>query len=398
MLFRPARASDLDEICQLLATARQSPEHIHALWAADPRFDPARIRIAWTGGHIVACAKIFPRMLRIDTTVIAAGGIGNVRTDPRYWQKGLATSLLNECLSAMYLDGMMLAPLFARRHTLFARRGWHAMPEIGLEIPAEAFNAILSGSAPTAQVRRLEASDIDAVMALHESSNAARTGTTARDRDAWLTCLTTLDIHGAMMLVAERKSDLVGYAAAIPHGKHVDVLELLLAPWAEDVWAPLLRGVIAKAGTAVTLGAGLPADYRRLAHEALGAQVTPVAYDELMLRMVDPMRLLEEIQPLLAARMRAMGAAAEPLTPLTVRIGPLRGGAVLRLDGNEVCIDRPRRDDMCVLPEGVFLELLFGTESAAQSLDGLELPEAARDILLHLFPPQNWVFWRADAF
>ena len=394
MLFRPARGSDIDEICTLLATSRQSPDHLHALFRADPHFDPAQIRIAWTAGHIVGCAKIYPRVLRIDTATIAAGGIGNVRTDPRYWQKGIATALLNECLSAMYLEGITLAPLFARRHTLFARRGWHAIPEVGLEIPTEAFATAFSGSAPTARVRPLEANDIDALMELHESSNAARTGTAARDRDDWFGCLTTLDLHGAMLLVALRKDEIVGYTAAIPHGTHVDVLELLLAPWAEDAWAPLLRAVAAKAGNAVTLAAGLPADYRRLVCERLGAQATLVACDELMLRIVDPTQLLGELQPLLAARLRTAGAAE----PLAVRIGPLRGGAVLCADHNGVAVKHPRRDDPYILPEGVFLELLLGAESAQAALDALDFPAPVCEMLRCLFPQQDWVFWRADAF
>lgn len=394
MLFRPARASDLDEICALLATARYAPDHFHALFRADPRFDPARIRIAWTGGRIVACARLYPRMLRIDTAVVPVGGIGNVRTDPRYWQKGLATSLLGECLSAMYVEGMVLSPLFARRHTLFARRGWHAIPEVCLEIPVAAIATAVAGSAPTVQVRPLEASDLDALMELHESSNAARTGSVARDQGDWMACLTTLDLHGAMMLVAQRGDEIVGYAAAAPHGRHVDVLELLLAPWAEDAWAPLLRAVAAKSGNVTTLGAGLPADYRRLIGEALGAHVTLVACDELMLRVVDPARLLHEIAPLLAARWRAAGDVA----PLSVRIGALRGGAVLRVDGDGVSVERPGRDDQYILPDGVFLALLLGTESAAGALDAVDLPDAVREPLRRLFPPQDWVFWRADAF
>src|SRR5581483_11275593 len=122
MLFRPARASDVEAICALLATAKHSAEYLYALLTDDPCFDPAQIRLAWTAGHIVACAKLYPRILRIGTATLPTGGIGNVRTDPRYWHKGLATSLLSECLAAMLFDGMVLAPLFAERHTLFARR------------------------------------------------------------------------------------------------------------------------------------------------------------------------------------------------------------------------------------------------------------------------------------
>src|SRR5919197_3717097 len=136
MILSPARASDLDEVCALLATATRPPEYFHALFTADTAFDPAQIRVARTGGRIVACAKMYPRALRLGTLVVPASGIGNVRTDPQRRHKGLASALLGECLIAMYQEGALLAPLFAPRPDLFARHGWHSIPELRLEIPA----------------------------------------------------------------------------------------------------------------------------------------------------------------------------------------------------------------------------------------------------------------------
>src|SRR5438067_4180772 len=127
MIFRPARASDMGAICALLATAKRPPDFVHALFTADPAFDPAQIRVAWTGGRIIACARMCPRTLRIGAIEVPACGIANVRTDAQHRHKGLATALLGECLTAMYMEGTMLAPLFAPRPDLFARRGWHVI-------------------------------------------------------------------------------------------------------------------------------------------------------------------------------------------------------------------------------------------------------------------------------
>ena len=90
MILSPARASDLDEVCALLATATRPPEYFHALFMADPAFDPAQIRVARTGGRIVACAKMYPRALRLGTMVVPACGIGNLRTDQQRQHKGCA--------------------------------------------------------------------------------------------------------------------------------------------------------------------------------------------------------------------------------------------------------------------------------------------------------------------
>src|SRR5919198_1603211 len=181
MILCPARASDLDDVCAFLATAARPPEYVHALFTADPAFDPAQIRVARLGGRIVACAKMYPRALRLGTMVVPASGIGNVRTDPQRRHKGLASALLGECLIAMYQEGALLAPLFAPRHDLFARHGWHVIPEIRLEIPAGVLAATAVADKPgDARVRLCEEPDLDAVMALYDGVNAARTGTLVR--------------------------------------------------------------------------------------------------------------------------------------------------------------------------------------------------------------------------
>lgn len=393
MLFRPARAADVDEVCTLLATAKHGPEYFHALFTADPGFDAGQIRVAWTGGRIVACAKIYPRQLRIGATIVAAGGIGNLRTDPRYWSKGLGSSLLSECLSAMYREGMTLTPLFSKRHALFARRGWHAQAETVLEIPDGALGKVTKDEAAM-QARPFEAPDLDGVMALHESANAARTGSAVRDRNDWLATLTTLDLRGALSVVAMFENDIVGYAACQPAPDEVEVVEMLLAPWAEEAWRPLLRAIQKMNGAATVLRAALPTDYRRLITTALGERVTVCERDDLMLRVVDPTALLLQLAPLLAGRLSEAPAGE----PLRVRIGPLRGGAALRVDGTALSIDPPRRDDEYTLPETVFLALLLGGDNAQAQLDALALPDAARHTLRTLFPPQDWVFWRSDAF
>ena len=313
-----ARASDLDEVCALLATATRPPEYVHALFTADPAFDPAQIRVARLGGRIVACAKMYPRALRLGTMVVPACGIGNVRTDPQCRHKGLAGALLGECLTAMYLEGALLAPLFAPRPDLFARHGWHSIPERRLEIPAGVLAATSVADKPgDACVRLCAEHDLDAVMALYESVNAARTGSVVRERDGWLRCLAVLNVQGATIFVATHGDEIVGYMAAQPWNTSIDVLEMLLAPRliapvgpghspaATDVVLSLLRAALAHNRDAAVVRAGLPADYRRLVGDALTPHVATAGCADLMLRMVDPLPLLQQLAPVLSARLRA---------------------------------------------------------------------------------------------
>ena len=159
----------MDEICALLATRRTGAGVLSCRFHGRPRFDPAQIRLAWTGGHIVACAKIYPRLLRVGTVVNADGRHLQRAHRPALLAKGLATSLLGECLSTVYLEGMTLSPLFAPRHTLFARRGWCGIPMVQLEIPAAALRVAPPKAPCSVTIRALEGRDLDAVMDLHEA-------------------------------------------------------------------------------------------------------------------------------------------------------------------------------------------------------------------------------------
>ncbi len=423
MLFRPARASDLDGVCELLATPRQGPDYFHALFTSDPSFEPGQIRVAWTGGHIVGCVKMYPRLLRIGTTVVAATGIGNLRMEPRHQDQRLAASLLAECMSAMRLQGAVLAPLFASPHASFVREGWSALSNTELEIPVEMLTMGPEAEVGPrgrvirppreVQVRPLESHDLDAALALHESVNVARTGSVVRDRDTWLNNLAVLNAQGARMLVAEHGGELAGYVVAQQqgqqdrHARKIEVLELLLAPWSHEAWRPLLRAAVdtagagSGAGAATILSACLPRDYRALITDALGDTVATRLRDDLMVRMVDAPRLLREITPLLVTRLRKNPAAET----LRLRIGPLRGGVALSIADARIVVDIPSRDDPYALPESTFLALLFGTEDAYARLRdpaanvGLPpLPDWALETLERLFPPQDWIYWRSDAF
>jgi hypothetical protein len=255
-------------------------------------------------------------------------------------------------------------------------------------------------------VRLCEEHDLDVVMALYESVNAARTGILVRGRDDWLRCLAILDLQGATLYVATHGDEIVGYMAIQPWNKSIDVLEMLLAPRliapvepgqsspAADVALSLLRAALAQNRDAALVRAGLPADYRRLVCDALAPHVATTGCADLMLRMVDPLHLLQRLAPMLSARLRA----GHDATPLSVRVGPLHGGAVLRVGPDGVVVERPYRDDEPVLPDAVFLALLLGTEDAWAQLDNLPLSRALSQTLQHLFPPQDWVFWRSDAF
>ncbi len=421
MLFRPAHASDLDEVCALLATAREGPGHVRALLLADPGFDPGQLRLAWTGGRIVACAKIYPRLLRIGAATVSVGGIAHLHTDPSFERQGLASTLLVECLTAMDQAGLTLAIITAPPRALYTRLGWHALTETTLHLPPDALNCmpgavegaadavaadkILSTtdagtSAPLSMpgalcVRSIEERDLDGLLALHQTANRGRTCSVLHDADSLTDHLAVLYLRGMILLAAvEDSGAVVGFIAAQPLGKQVEVVELLLASQTSETWRALLCGVADAAPDAVIMRCGLPADDRRVVREALGRQVHVRERRDLLVRAVDPVRLLRDLTAMLESRVLHAGLLAD----LTVRFGPLPGGAALRLHGASISITRPSPDDRYVVPASTFLALLFGVEQAHDGLDALGLPGEVRNALGRLFPPQDWVFWRSEAF
>lgn len=422
MLFRPARPSNLDEIAALLATEGRPPAMRRALWSADASFSPDQIHTAWTGGRIVACAAAYPRVPRLDNDYLPAVVVADVKTHAAMTRKGLASTLLAEVLQAASREGAVLTATIVPAHlttSIFTRLGWRPIVETVLHLPPDVLDGlsdrpaaaadqttqpvlpdvieetpVLTNSSAKVVVRPLEEHDLDPLLSLHEAANWARSGSVLYDAEELRGRLATLHLNGDLVRVAEVDGVLAGFIAAQMRGRQMDVLQLLLSPRQQDVWAPLLKELYRAAHETAIIRLGLPADYRALVRARLDWQARVREREDLLLRAVDLRMLLRAAAPVLEARLsRSIGSAE-----VSVRIGPTRGGAVLRVSGAHVVVEPPRRDDpiIAALPEELFLALLLGTESAQGALETLELTADVRELLTALFPPRNWIFWRAD--
>jgi len=423
MLFRPARPSDLDEIAALLAVEGQRPAMVRALWSADASFSPDQIRTAWTGGRIVACAAAHPRVLRLDDGYLPTMVVADVKTHATMARKGLACTLLTEVLQAAAREGAVLAAAIMPVHKttgIFARMGWRPITETVLHLPPDVLDGlsdspeaapaltaqagrpdvvagtqpVFVGSSTEAVVRVLEERDLDALLSLHEEANWARSGSVLYDAEELRGRLAALHLNGDLVRVAEADGVLVGFVAARMRGRQMDVTQLLLSPRRQDVWAPLLKELHRAVPETTIMRLSLPSDYRALVRERLDWQARVREREDLLLRAVDLGMLLRAAAPVLEARLsRSIGSA-----DVRVRIGPVRGGAVLGVIGARVVVETPRRDQpiAAVLPEELLLSLLLGTEGAPAALEALALPLDVQELLTALFPPRNWIFWRVD--
>ncbi len=424
MLFRPARPSDLDEIAALLATEGRRPAMVRALWSADASFSPDQIRTAWTGGRIVACAAAYPRVLRLDNGYLPTMVVADVKTHAATARRGLASTLLAEVLQSSSHEGAVLTATIVPTHqttSIFARMGWRPITETVLHLPPDVLDGledspatapdpatqaalpdfieetrpVFAGASAKVVVRTLEERDLDPLLSLHEAANWARSGSVLYDAEELRGRLATLHLDGDLVRVAEVEGVLAGFIAAQMRGRQMDVTQLLLSPRRQDVWAPLLKDLHRAAHETAIIRLGLPADYRALVRERLDWQARVREREDLLLRAIDLGPLLRVAAPVLETRLsRSIGSAE-----VRVRIGPTRGGAVLGVIGARVVVESPRRDEpvAAVLPEELFLALLLGTEGAQAALEALDLPPDVQELLTALFPPRNWIFWRADA-
>ena len=153
---------------------------------ADPTFADENVWVASRDGRLVACAQIFPRLLRVrvgasgPTAAVPTGGIGSVFTHPEARGGGIASGLLARCREAMRARGMELSLLFASRHDFYRRLGWALFEgERLLLLRGAATHGLPAGACFDA------GRDLDAVARLHAAYSSALEGTVVRDAALW---------------------------------------------------------------------------------------------------------------------------------------------------------------------------------------------------------------------
>ena len=148
----------------------------------DPTFADENVWVAEQDGRLVACAQIFPRLLRLRGAAVPTGGIGSVFTRPEARAGGVASALLERSLTAMRERGMELSLLFAARHAFYGRLGWQLLPRPRpLLVRGEAAAPPAGrGGEPFDRAR-----DVKQVAALYAAYSAPFDGTVVRDAAMW---------------------------------------------------------------------------------------------------------------------------------------------------------------------------------------------------------------------
>jgi GNAT superfamily N-acetyltransferase len=177
----------------------------------DPTFADENVWVAVDDGRLVSCVQIFPRPLLLRGRAVPTGGIGSVFTLPDYRRGGIAASLLERAVQAMFASGCELSLLFAARIAWYTRLGWHAWAV------TRTLLARREASPPAAgvEIRRFDAArDLAAVKSIHRSYSGAIDGTVVRDERLWTASLANAGNPEEDFRVARCGREVLAYARA----------------------------------------------------------------------------------------------------------------------------------------------------------------------------------------
>jgi predicted acetyltransferase len=127
MELRPARASERDQVLDLLANWYEDRNFFARYKYHDPGCRDDLCLVACEDGRVVATAQIFDRAVNLAGARVPMGGIGSVYTMECRRGQGLASALLKLGLQKMGLQGFEVSLLFAERLDFYARFGWRPL-------------------------------------------------------------------------------------------------------------------------------------------------------------------------------------------------------------------------------------------------------------------------------
>src|SRR5271169_3506926 len=122
--FRTIQPRERDAVLDLLGQWFGDRAFFARYFRHDPTFRDDLCFVALDNGRIVSTLQVFGKRVRLDGAVVEVGGVGNVFTEERYRERGVASALLTRAIAAMDQHGFDLSLLFAVRLPFYSRHGW----------------------------------------------------------------------------------------------------------------------------------------------------------------------------------------------------------------------------------------------------------------------------------
>jgi predicted acetyltransferase len=387
IVLRGARADDLEKILELIA-ARGGPEDLPEARAAFTHTEGHRqFYVAYDGDRLASVLTLWHETIRLGSTPLPAGQMDFVATATDYEHRGLARDLVGLAHEVSAERGDILQilvgiPYFYRqfdyRYVIPMPGHYTVRPDTRIDAP--------SGIT----IRKATSADLGTIKSLQDRAQASADVAMGHSDATWDWMFSSETVT---LLLAEREGKAIGTAR--------------VAPEEDDDHRALSEVATSEAGAVLALiedvrgaGATKTVQVTERADGAVQSALSGLAEhgesgEEFLLRVPDPVALLEAVRPELSARLCASPFAAETGELL---ISFYSSSATLSYDNGTITgivrgpsVQGPVHGGGSGVPPDLVADLVFGPHGA-EDLDDLypDLNLGRRQGLMSvLFPPQS---------
>lgn len=403
-----ARSGDHPDIHQLLLAIFQGPsrDEFHAV-QDDPCYEPSHRLLVKRDQRIVSHVHLTPRTMLFGGEKLPTVTLGWLGTLPEHRGQGHASQLLLHAERSMRASGAALGLLRTTIPHFFHRHGWavcgrHSCSRVRARTLLARQSAASSQTRLPLNIRLWRHVELPSLLRIYGQNTASAFGPQERSEPYWRWLISRkafdhiiVAIHGRdRMDLVDTHAPLVGYAVV----RQERVLELYASPGypstAEQLLARACRDLIERDRQNVILDAP-PADPLHGLIVEAGGIYNRREVDEgevQMVKLLDSARLIEALQPQLAAR------AAAAALPLPAELGFLVDGRrkLLTLTPQSArLIDSRLGRSYVSLNASEFARLLLGHGDMREAIDRGRIfasTQTAIETARILFPPLP--FWR----
>lgn len=357
--------------------------------SGDPCYKNDYCRVYSVDGRIVSSVNICRREIRVGSSSLVLGGIGNVGTDPDCRGKGYSSEILKDCVKVMDDEEMDFSLLYTGIHGFYHRIGWRVLPIPYISGHLKRVDVRTSNYI----VRSYSENDAALLLKIYDAFSSPIMQTAIRTVEYWQTfCMH--EYHPPWkILLAEDASGPVAYAIS-----HIDKETLLVfdelgcLPGHELALDLLIR---------TTVNDGIDSNATDLKIELISQPfVTAIAnsvVDKLdiqywnygMVMFFNLHRTFGRLLPELSRRAKAAGLRGSALIETEI------GSIALKFDGETVSI-AGGAEAKAYITQPDLARLMFGMEPVKDPETDISGPAA--DFLSTLFPVLPSVYWPADMF
>jgi predicted N-acetyltransferase YhbS len=387
IVLRGAREDDLEQILELTA-ARGGPEDLPEARAAFTHADGYRqFYVAFDGDRLASMLTLWQEHIRLGSTNLPAGQMDFVATATEYEHRGLARDLVEIAHQASAERGDILQILvgipyfyrqFGYRYVIPMPGHYTVRPNAPIEVPIGI------------TVRDATRVDLGTIKALQDRTQAVAGVAMCHSDAAWEWMFSSETVR---LRLAEREGNAIGTARVAPEDDDEHTALSELATSEASVVLALVQDARGSGGARTVQVTERADGVVQKAFAGLAEHCD--SGDEFLLRVPDPVALLEAVRPELAARLSESPFASEAGDLL---ISFYSSSATLSYaNGTITGIDRgtamqaPVHRGGSGVPPDLLGDLVFGPHGA-ESLDDLypDLNLGRRQGLMSaLFPPQS---------